>query len=95
MNYESRYRDPVLGTYKGHDIISMGPPSSGGALLINMLNMLENYPMDTLGFNSSNYIHLMTEVQRRAYADRAEHKTLIFGMFQFLCLLLKVTRKRE
>ena len=73
MNYESRYRDPVLGTYKGHDIISMGPPSSGGALLINMLNMLENYPMDTLGFNSSNYIHLMTEVQRRAYADRAEH----------------------
>ena len=37
MNYESRYRDPVLGTYKGHDIISMGPPSSGGALLINML----------------------------------------------------------
>ena len=73
INYESRYRDPVLGTYKGHDIISMGPPSSGGALLINMLNMLENYPMDTLGFNSSNYIHLMTEVQRRAYADRAEH----------------------
>lgn len=73
MNYESTYRDPVLGTYKGHDIISMGPPSSGGALLINMLNMLENYPMDTLGFNSSNYIHLMTEVQRRAYADRAEH----------------------
>ena len=73
MNYESRYRNPVLGTYKGHDIISMGPPSSGGALLINMLNMLENYPMDTLGFNSSNYIHLMTEVQRRAYADRAEH----------------------
>ena len=73
MSYESRYRDPVLGTYKGHDIISMGPPSSGGTLLINMLNMLENYPLDTLGWNSSNYIHLMTEVQRRAYADRAEH----------------------
>ena len=58
---------------KGHDIISMGPPSSGGALLINMLNMLENYPMDTLGWNSSDYIHLLTEVERRAYADRAEH----------------------
>lgn len=72
-NYESKYRPPVLGTYKGYEIISMGPPSSGGALLVNMLNMLENYPMDTISWNSSNYIHLMTEVQRRAYADRAEH----------------------
>ena len=51
----------------------MGPPSSGGALLINMLNMLENYPMHNLSWNSSEYIHLMTEVERRAYADRAEH----------------------
>ena len=73
LRYESKYRAPVLGTYKGHDIISMGPPSSGGALLVNMLNMLENYPMDTLGWNSSEYIHLLTEVERRAYADRAEH----------------------
>jgi gamma-glutamyltranspeptidase/glutathione hydrolase len=51
----------------------MGPPSSGGALLVNMLNMLENYPIDTISWNSSNYIHLLTEVERRAYADRAEH----------------------
>ena len=72
-NYESKYRPPILGTYKGYEIISMGPPSSGGALLINMLNMLENYPMDTISWNSSNYIHLLTEVERRAYADRAEH----------------------
>ena len=72
-NYESKYRPPILGTYKGYEIISMGPPSSGGALLVNMLNMLENYPMDTISWNSSNYIHLLTEVQRRAYADRAEH----------------------
>ena len=72
-NYESKYRPPVLGTYKGYEIVSMGPPSSGGALLVNMLNMLENYPMDTISWNSSNYIHLLTEVQRRAYADRAEH----------------------
>mgnify|MGYP003342931954 FL=1 len=72
-NYESKYRPPILGTYKGYEIVSMGPPSSGGALLINMLNMLENYPIDTISWNSSNYIHLLTEVERRAYADRAEH----------------------
>ena len=73
FNYESKYRPPILGTYKGYEIVSMGPPSSGGALLVNMLNMLENYPMDTISWNSSNYIHLLTETQRRAYADRAEH----------------------
>ena len=72
-NYSSVYRDPVSGSYKGHQIISMGPPSSGGALLVNMMNMLENYPVDSLGWNSSDYIHLVTEVERRAYADRAEH----------------------
>ena len=73
ISYKSKYRDPVLGTYKGYDILSMGPPSSGGALLVNMLNMLEYYPLDTLGWNSSDYIHLLTEVERRAYADRSEH----------------------
>ncbi|MDC0480236.1 gamma-glutamyltransferase [Candidatus Marinimicrobia bacterium] len=72
-NYSSVYRDPVKGIYKGHEIISMGPPSSGGALLINMMNMLENYAVDSLSWNSSDYIHLVTEVERRAYADRAEH----------------------
>ena len=72
-NYSSKYRLPVKGTYKNYEIISMGPPSSGGALLIQMLNMLENYSMDTIGWNSSDYIHIKTEVERRAYADRAEH----------------------
>ena len=72
-NYSSKYRSPVFGTYKEYEIVSMGPPSSGGALLVNMLNMLENYPMHNLSWNSSEYIHLMTEVERRAYADRAEH----------------------
>jgi len=73
QNYRSVYREPVTGSFFGNDIISMGPPSSGGALLIHMLNMLEHYPIDTLGWNSSDYIHLLTEVERRAYADRAEH----------------------
>ena len=72
-NYSSKYRSPVFGTYKEYEIVSMGPPSSGGALLINMLNMLENYSIHNLSWNSSEYIHLMTEVERRAYADRAEH----------------------
>ena len=72
-NYRSVYRTVVTGNFKDFDIISMGPPSSGGVLLIQMLNMLEQYPLDTLGWNSSDYIHLLTEIERRAYADRAEH----------------------
>ena len=72
-NYESKYRDPVVGKYKNHKIISMGPPSSGGAILINMLNMLEAFEEDNLEWNSADYIHLLTEIQRRSYADRAEH----------------------
>ena len=72
-NYSSKYRDPIKGSYKNYEIISMGPPSSGGALLVNMLNMLEYFSIDSLGWNSSNYIHLLTEVERRAYADRSEH----------------------
>ena len=72
-NYRSVYRTVVTGDFKDLDIVSMGPPSSGGVLLIQMLNMLEQYPLDTLGWNSSDYIHLLTEIERRAYADRAEH----------------------
>ena len=72
-NYRSVYRTVVTGNFKDLDIVSMGPPSSGGVLLIQMLNMLEQYPLDTLGWNSSDYIHLLTEIERRAYADRAEH----------------------
>ncbi|MFL2983714.1 MAG: gamma-glutamyltransferase [Candidatus Neomarinimicrobiota bacterium] len=72
-NYRSKYREPITGSYKDYQIISMGPPSSGGALLVNMLNMLEFYSADSLQWNSSDYIHLITEIERRAYADRAEH----------------------
>ncbi len=72
-NYSAKYREPVQGSYKNYEVVSMGPPSSGGILLINILNMLENFPIDSLGWNSSNYIHLLTEVERRAYADRSEH----------------------
>jgi len=77
-NYVSKYRKPIFGSFKGYDIISMGPPSSGGVLLIHMLNMLNELqttselPLD-LSFNSPDYIHLLTEIERRAYADRSEH----------------------
>ena len=71
--YESKFREPVAGTFNQYEILSMGPPSSGGTILIEMLNMLELFPLNDFIWNSSNYIHLLTEVQRRAYADRAEH----------------------
>lgn len=71
--YASTWRDPVHGTYRGYDIWSMGPPSSGGVLLVQMLNMLEPYDLSGAGWGSAETIHLMVEAERRAYADRAEH----------------------
>lgn len=71
--YRSVWREPVRGTYRGYQIVSMPPPSSGGALLIQMLNMLEPYDLASLGRGSPAVAHLMIEAQRRAYADRAEH----------------------
>ena len=73
LNYKSVYRDPVVGTYRGKKIVSMGPPSSGGALLVQMLNMLENYEVKSIERNSTQFVHMMTEIQRLAYADRSIH----------------------
>ncbi|MCS5572378.1 MAG: gamma-glutamyltransferase, partial [Pseudomonadales bacterium] len=61
------------GTYRGYDIWSMGPPSSGGVLLIQILNMLEDHDLSASGWGSADTVHLMVEAERRAYADRAEH----------------------
>ena len=71
--YSSVYREPVIGSFRDIEIISMGPPSSGGLLLIHMLNALENFEIDTLGWNSAGYVHLLSEVAKHAYADRAQH----------------------
>lgn len=71
--YRSTWREPVEGVFQTYRIVSMGPPSSGGFLIIQMLNMLEAHDLTGLGRGSSAYIHLLTEVQRRAYADRATH----------------------
>ncbi len=66
-------REPVHGTYRGYEIFSMPPPSSGGAHLVQMLNILEGYDLAAAGHNSADYIHRLAEAMRRAYADRAEH----------------------
>jgi len=73
LNYKSKYREPVMSSFNDYNLLSMGLPSSGGTILVEMFNMLENFPLEELGWNSSDYIHLLTEVERRAYADRAEH----------------------
>ena len=71
--YRPVERQPVEGTYRGHRILSMPPPSSGGIALVQMLNAVEPYRVDSLGFNSSATVHLMGEAMRRAFADRAVH----------------------
>lgn len=71
-SYESVWREPVHGTYRGYEVWSMPAPSSGGVLLIQMLNMLEPYDLGAAGYGSAETVHLMIEAQRRAYADRAE-----------------------
>ena len=71
--YKAILRDPVQGTYRGYDILSMPPPSSGGIHIIEILNTLEGYPIGWLGQNSAETIHLMAEAMKRAYADRSEY----------------------
>lgn len=72
-NYEAKRRSPAVGTYRDHTIISMPPPSSGGTILIEMLNILEGFPLADYGSGSANTLHLMSEAMRRAYEDRARY----------------------
>ena len=71
--YVAKERTPLHGTYRGHEIISMPPPSSGGAVLIQMLNILEGFDLSKMEASSSERYHLMAEAMRRAFADRAEY----------------------
>ena len=71
--YQARERAPVRGTYRGYEIISMPPPSSGGVALVTMLNILEGYDLRSMGHNSADYVHHLTEAMRRAYRDRAQY----------------------
>lgn len=72
-NYKPLIYQPVKGTYRGYEIISSPPPSSGGSILLEILNMLELYDVSKLAVNSPEYIHLWTEVYKIAYADRAKY----------------------
>jgi gamma-glutamyltranspeptidase / glutathione hydrolase len=69
--YEARKRTPVKGSYRGWDIVSMPPPSSGGTALLEILNVLEGYDLAASGYGSALSVHRMAEAMRRAFADRA------------------------
>ena len=71
--YEPVWREPIHGRYRGFDVHSMPPPSSGGVLVVQLLNMLEPFDLSELGFHTAPSMHLMIEAERRAYADRAVH----------------------
>lgn len=71
--YSAALREPVHGTYRGYEIFSMPPPSSGGVHLIEMLNVLEGFPLGEYGHNTAKTINLMAEAMKFAYADRSEH----------------------
>lgn len=70
--YEPTLRKPLRGSYRGYDILTMPLPSSGGVVLLEMLNMLELFPVAEMGYRSADQIHLFTEVMRRGFADRAQ-----------------------
>ncbi|MCB2380970.1 gamma-glutamyltransferase [Shewanella sp. SR1] len=72
-NYKVVEREPVRGEYRGYEVVSMPPPSSGGVHIIEMLNVLQQFPIDKLGHNTAQTIHLMAETMKHAYADRSEY----------------------
>ncbi len=71
--YRPVIREPVLGSYRSFDIYSMGPPSSGGVHIVQILNILESHDLRALGHNSAAAVHLMAEAMKRAYADRSTY----------------------
>jgi gamma-glutamyltranspeptidase / glutathione hydrolase len=71
--YQVKVRTPLKGSYRGHEILTMPPPSSGGIAVLQMLGMLEPFDLKTMGFGSSGALHLSIEAMKRAFADRAAH----------------------
>ena len=72
-NYTPKFRKPIEFDYRGHHIISFAPPSSGGILIAQMMQMIAPFNVEKMGLNTLASVNLMVESQRRAYADRAEH----------------------
>ena len=71
--YKAIERKPIKNNYRDYEIISMPPPSSGGIIISEMLNILEHYDLEKIGHNSAQYLHILTEAMRRGYADRANY----------------------
>lgn len=90
-SYEAKFREPVRGNYRGLEIISMGSPSSGGTILVEMLNLMEHFSFSGPGYNSSEFIHLKAEIMRLAFADRAEY----LGDSDFGCIPVKGLTSKE
>ncbi|MFQ6083889.1 MAG: gamma-glutamyltransferase [Candidatus Aminicenantia bacterium] len=72
-SYQAVLREPIIGRYRDYQIISSSPPSSGGIVLIEMLNILEKFPLKKWGWRSPKTIHIIVEAMKRAYADRAKY----------------------
>ena len=72
-NYQAKQRAPIKGTYRGHEVIGMAPPSSGGTSVQLMLNILEASDLKANGYGSAQNLHLIAESMRRAFAERAQH----------------------
>ena len=72
-SYEAKYRVPIETDYRGHRIVSMPPAASGGLVLLQTLNIIENFDLKSSGHNSAETIHILSEAMQRAYADRAEY----------------------
>ena len=71
--YKATWRKPVTGNYRGYELVAMPPPSSGGVLIVEMLNVLQRFDLAAMGQNSSAYVHLVASVEKLAFADRAQH----------------------
>jgi len=73
QNYHSVWRSALVGNYKGYKVITMPPPSSGGVALLQLLEMVEKYPLGRWGFNRDSTVQLIVEAERRVYADRSKY----------------------
>ena len=89
--YEVSFRTPVAGSYRGYDIVSAPPPSSGGTHIIELLNIMENFDLGKMGMNTAESIHAWAEAMKLIYADRAE----FMGDSDFIEIPLKVLTSKE
>ena len=72
-SYEAKYRKPLVTSYRGYKIVTMGPAASGGLVLLQTLNIMENFDLKESGHNSAETIHILSEAMQRAFADRAKY----------------------